>query len=286
MMDKSLDKKLQKFYREINEILPTVIDFDEFSISVDKSGASIYRSDEFYLLSKNKIFKQIYNKYNPKLVLDIGANIGFTTVLFSHCFKESQVYSYEPNQKIIEFIEKNCIDNNIKNVKIFNKAVGDCVNNKIHFQINNIMSVDSRVRGLKSDYELCTVEQTTIDQIMFESELDANEPVFIKIDTQGNEERVLSGASKFLTEFTTYCIVMEFAPFWLDQAGTDPVAFIKWICNDHNVCELPAGMQFYFDEIDNIQKRKLVESDLDEFVKYVKALRRNEKGWCDLMIYK
>ena len=82
-MNHNLEKKLQNYYKEINNILPLEIDFNFFKLEVDRSGANIYRSNEVYLDSKNKIYDEIRKIYSPEYVIDVGANIGFSTILFS-----------------------------------------------------------------------------------------------------------------------------------------------------------------------------------------------------------
>ena len=43
-------------YKKINDILPTLIEFEQFSLKVDKSSASIYKQEDNILFSQNKIF--------------------------------------------------------------------------------------------------------------------------------------------------------------------------------------------------------------------------------------
>ncbi len=285
-MTDNLEKKLQALYNEINDILPTKIAFDGFSLTVDKSGATVYRSEDFILFSQNKFFQEIEHHYSPKLVIDVGANVGFSTLVFARVFPNADIISVEPNYRLIEIIKKNCKDNNINNVKILQKAVGESGNSHIAFQINNIMSVDSRVAGLTEDYEICRVEQTSIDRIVSDYGCKSNDPVFIKIDTQGFEERVISGAENTLRNFNSYCIMMEFAPFWLEQSGTDPATFLTDLCMNHHVCEMPSKTLFFHQSLEEIQQKILSKNDVDNFLKYVKALRRNDKGWTDLLIFK
>ena len=212
-MDSLLDTKLQQLYKKINDILPTLIEFEQFSLKVDKSSASIYKQEDNILFSQNKIFEQIQQKYCPKIVLDIGANIGFSTLVFSKFFPDAHIIAVEPNPKLISIIEENIQNNNIENVSILQKVIGENPEGLISFQINNIMSVDSRVQGLKNDYETLTIQETSIDKIIFDLGCNKDDAIFIKIDTQGFEERVINGAKKTLMDFSNYCVMMEFAPF-------------------------------------------------------------------------
>lgn len=86
-MSISAQTELQGLYKHINRILPKVIDFDYFHLNVDESSASIYKNNDFWSISKSKMFDEIYEKYQPKIVFDVGANCGFMTLLFSKNFK-------------------------------------------------------------------------------------------------------------------------------------------------------------------------------------------------------
>jgi FkbM family methyltransferase len=282
----SLDTKLQQLYKKINEILPTLIEFDQFTLKVDKSGASIYKQEDQILFSQNKCFEQIHQKYSPKIVLDVGANIGFSTLVFSKFFPDAHIIAIEPNPKLIGIIQENLRNNNIENVSIVNKVVGEDPEDIVSFQINNIMSVDSRVQGLKNNYEHLTIESTSIDKIIVDFGCDNDDGIFIKIDTQGFEERVINGAKKTLTDFSNYCVMMEFAPFWLKESSTDPISFLGYLLRNYSVCEFPSRSLFFPETLEQIQKNLLIEEDAQKFVSYTENLRRNEKGWCDLMIFK
>jgi FkbM family methyltransferase len=253
---------------------------------VDESSATIYKNNDFWSLSKSEVFDAISEKYQPKIVIDVGANVGFMTVLFSKKFKDAAIFSIEPNVNLIPIIESNLKDNDIKNVQIINKIVGsECKTSKT-FQVNNVLSVDSRVNGLKGNYSVLDVEQTSIDNLLEIHGIRLEDSVFLKIDTQGFEKQVLEGAINLLNNFQRYCIVMEFAPFWLEESGTDAADFIKYLCANYSVCEIPNHSSFFSENLETIQSKLLKEGDANNFVGYVKNLSRNQKGWCDLMIFK
>ena len=65
--------------------------------------------------------KQLYHfskKINSEIFIDIGANIGFYSILLSGHFKK--IYSFEPNQRNFQVLRKNINTNDLKNIKIFN----------------------------------------------------------------------------------------------------------------------------------------------------------------------
>ena len=53
------------------------------------------RMDQLHLLSK---------KINSEILIDIGANIGFYSILFSDRF--AQIYSFEPNERNLKVLKE------------------------------------------------------------------------------------------------------------------------------------------------------------------------------------
>ncbi len=277
-MSDSLNIKLQKLYKEMNDILPSEIKFEDFTLQVDRSSATVYRSEDLILFSQNKIFNEIKHKYSPKLIIDIGANVGFSTLVFAKVFKKTDIIAIEPNHNLIEIINTNCKNNKINNVKILQKAVGESSDVQVDFQINKIMSVDSRVVGLEDSYELCRVDQTSIDRIIIDYGLQKNESFFMKIDTQGFEERVISGARETIHDFQKYCIMIEFAPYWLEKSGTDPAKFLEKLCKNYNVCEMPSSTMFFHQTLDEIQRNKITGKSCSCIFKICHSTSKKRKG--------
>jgi FkbM family methyltransferase len=69
---------------------------------------------------------QLYKYTNIKgVILDIGANNGLVTTILALQNPDAFIYSLEPFKKLIQIIEKNINDNNISNVTVINKALGN-----------------------------------------------------------------------------------------------------------------------------------------------------------------
>jgi hypothetical protein len=43
----------------------------------------------------------------PKTILDVGANVGIFTLWAAHFFPEARIHSYEPNPRLIQFLQSN-----------------------------------------------------------------------------------------------------------------------------------------------------------------------------------
>lgn len=174
---------------------------DNFIINTlpnDWSGLSIHNSKSW----EPHIVHFLKRNLKPDSVfVDVGSNYGWHSIKCSPLCKT--VYSFEP-QKYIHDIQKNSIEqNNITNIILFNCGVGDKNESKEMSPIDyNSPSVHMGDLSLGVGGE--KIEVKTIDS------LDIPKVDFIKIDVQGYEKFVLSGAQQTIhSHKPTLIIEME-----------------------------------------------------------------------------
>lgn len=126
-------------------------------------------------------------------VLDIGANIGFYSLLMSRMVGDSgKVYAFEPEPRNFEILQKNIALNKITNVIVSNLALSD----KVGKSFMELSSDSGQHRLSDSGVEIQT---TTIDEYFKDTKID-----FIKMDAEGSEGKILKGMSQrppMVTEF-------------------------------------------------------------------------------------
>ena len=61
-----------------------------------EKGGKAYFSKRSFQEVINPFYKLVQETYNPDVVLDIGANYGFTSNLFANVFKNAEVFAVEP----------------------------------------------------------------------------------------------------------------------------------------------------------------------------------------------
>ena len=161
-------------------------------------------------------FIQLYNSlYNIKNIIDIGANFGYHTLLFSKQCSEN-VYSFEPQIQNFNLLKDNVEINEIKNVILYNYACGD-QNCEIKMPVYNCefpinMGDITPNFNIGNDFNIS--KSIILDEYNFSNKIDV-----IKIDVQGWEKKVLMGAKNLLKNNKPILIV-EFEQHQLMKTNT------------------------------------------------------------------
>lgn len=172
-------------------------------ISVENFNFIVHKNDTCVAdcLRSGHLFEKFLVSYlrhfiNPnKNVLDLGANIGTHSVLYSnYIHANSTVYSFEPQKVVFDILCQNIALNNCKNVVPFNfgcSNVNDvfymnaCYENKDNHGAFCIDSTLNEASGLK-------IECKVLD------ELNITNVGYVKIDVEGHEYEALLGMKNTL----------------------------------------------------------------------------------------
>lgn len=197
--------------------------------------------------------------------LDIGAHFGYYTLIASELVGSAgKVYAFEPSSQTFRVLEMNARHHT--NIKIFNQAVSNKIGEIIFFEFPNLYSEYSS-ENIKQFEKMAwypqfqpvrtTVNATNIDTIASEVTFT---PKIIKIDVEGSEYNVLSGAVGYLTKKYTI-IAMEFLnPKRGNQEHNKAVmlltenGYTSYIINQKGALEA-------IDNIDNYLIERKLESD-------------------------
>ena len=190
---------------------------------MDTSGHSIIEDQvttEIELIG-NKIKK-------GDVVLDIGANIGFYTLLFAKLVgKEGKVYAFEPEPNNFALLKKTIEYNNLKNVILEQKAVSDKNG-------TNFLMLSKDIGGHKiinySTSNSLKVESICLDEYFNNFYGKIN---FIKIDAEGHEGKIFYGMQKLLKKNQQLHIMTEFYFKLINQSGIKPKQFLELLVNNN-----------------------------------------------------
>lgn len=152
-----------------------------------------------YLANWNKYYNEEFPKLKSVInegdtVIDVGANIGFFSLLMSKLVsKKGKVYCFEPSGSIFNKLKDNLNINNITNVIAVNKGLGENDENKIIKKNKNYSGMSSIVLEADGEFVNEKITLTSIDKYFADL---PDRIQLIKIDTEGYEPYVLNGAIK------------------------------------------------------------------------------------------
>lgn len=126
----------------------------------------------------------------PKIILDIGANIGITAALLSNTYPEAKIYCFEPVQENFEVLSLN--SNSFKNVFVYPFALGNKTEEKSLFfsDDNNNFGGFSFFEAGSTKEKQVNVKVKDINDVL--DELKIHKVDMIKIDTEGSEFSILT----------------------------------------------------------------------------------------------
>jgi FkbM family methyltransferase len=166
-------------------------------------------------------------------VLDVGANVGYYTLLFSQIVgKVGEVHAFEPVPttftKLSNFIGLKAAYNNLR---LNNVSIGEsCTQKEIFIPSNDFGQASFAKRESIAKVSLTTeshvISQTTIDTYVKERKLGRLD--FVKIDVEGYELKCLEGASETLTKFTPI-IYLEIYNEWSKRFGYGPPDIVSFL---------------------------------------------------------
>jgi len=210
----------------------------------------IIRVDEFEgnfaIDSRSDLFRRfvIQQQYEAELVkqcmalldvnrdvIDVGANIGFFSVLFAQHLDHKKVLSIEPTKCALYRLYKNLALNNVQDrVIVFEGVASNFIGNT---EIKTIQGKEeySSLGEMKhpsilhETFSLEKIASTTLDELTKQYSLD---PGFIKIDVEGVEHLVFEGAQNILSE-NRPIILAELSDYLLKRNGSSALQVINFI---------------------------------------------------------
>lgn len=190
-------------------------------------------------------------------VIDIGANIGITTVTVAKKIgRRGKLYSFEPVPEYCNILKENVSSNGIENVKVYELAVTDQVGRAPFYQ-----------KGLSSGIvfeegaESFEVSTTTIDRFLIGEKIERID--LINMDCEGSELLVLKGAKETLGK-NKVKIFCEIHHDFLKQLGQSVEELVQYL----------QGLEF---EVQSVSLDNLEVGNNFEKCDYVYAHNLNEK---------
>ncbi|MBT6296362.1 MAG: FkbM family methyltransferase [Nitrospina sp.] len=191
---------------------------------------------EILLKSKYKSEYYLPEKLNPKIIFDIGGNIGITSIYLAKLFPDSLIYSFEPMPENFEILQKNI--SQYKNIRAFNYGLGSKNGSfKVYLSSDpenygGISFYPDAHGNQEKSYISCEVKN--VNEIINDLEVESID--LIKIDTEGAEYDILSTLKVDILRGTSWITGelhgnRDFELLdYLDSIGFS-ISFKKQICN-------------------------------------------------------
>jgi FkbM family methyltransferase len=137
--------------------------------------------------------------------LDIGANVGYYTLLFSKLTGPSgRVFAFEPLPANGNYLRRHVRMNRCQNVRVFDLALTD-FNGEAAFAEH-----ENRSMGNLSNAGSLTVHCTTLETLLRDGEIET--PHVLKIDVEGAELAVLLGGRQILQAAKPFIFLATHGP--------------------------------------------------------------------------
>jgi len=187
------------------------------------------------IVSKNLATRGVYEPIETEIVkkeikrgdivLDIGANIGYYTLIFSELVGENgKVFAFEPDPDNFALLNKNVQINNCHNVVLIKKGVSN-KSGMAKLYLSEKNKGDHRTYDLLDGRKSIEIEIIQLDDYFkdYKGKID-----FIKIDIQGAELNAFYGMRNIFKKNQNMKILTEFWPEGLKNSGANPAEYLQF----------------------------------------------------------
>lgn len=188
------------------------IKFNLFLFHLSVRGLGVLNYYDFKLSGEEFFIKSFLKKYNLRTVLDVGANEGDYAKHFLN--KEGcKIHCFEPNQETFKLLKSKHGNNDA--VKLYNLGLSNEATETVIYDTQQ--SDGSRLATIykdviedlfQKDIKESSILLKTLDEMIGELGVDSID--LLKIDTEGNEYKVLQGAKQTLKRDMIKVIHFEF----------------------------------------------------------------------------
>jgi FkbM family methyltransferase len=227
-----------------------------------KDSLQLFANDGIFEESETKLVKRVIKKGDT--VLDIGANIGYYTLIFANLVgNEGKVFAFEPDPMNFSLLKKNIKINRYKNVILENKAVSNKTG-KIKLYLGDSNRAINRIYDAKIGDATKSIEidAVKLDEYFknYDKKID-----FIKIDVEGSESSAFEGMSSILKKTRNLKMMTEFYPFLIKKFGGSPEQYLNLLLN--------FGFNLY--DVQNIKTTKMKPTNPSELLTNITPEKKN-----------
>ncbi len=183
-------------------------------------------STGIYHKQMTKVVKSIITK--GMVCLDIGANIGYFTLIMARLVGGGKIFAFEPEPYNFDLLVKNITINGYHNITPIQKAISN-KNGRAKLFLDRVNpGSHSLARQGQNTHtfgrDIVEVEVQTLDSFFrdYNGKID-----FVKMDVEGAELTVLEGMENIINKNKDLVIITEFLPRGLRRSGSAPEQFLN-----------------------------------------------------------
>jgi len=157
------------------------------------------------------------------LFVDVGANVGYYTLLASKYMERenAKIYSFEPDDILYKYLKD--ITSTKKNIEVFSAAISNS-KGKDQFFVSDLPRSGS-LHKISDEHFPIVVDITTIDEVLKDVSVSK---IIIKIDVEGGELKVLEGAIETLQKIRPILFIEIHAKF-LELINKTPIDVFEFL---------------------------------------------------------
>ncbi len=175
-------------------------------------------------LTFNTHLERLLKKYKPSVILDVGANIGQFGKKLRAAGYQNEILSFEPVPSIFQQLSL-AVQSDHK-WQAYNYALGDVAGEAtIHVpkfgsdfssMLPNNEYSKGRFKKQLQEINEETIQIEVLDEVIGKGALkiESKKDIFLKLDTQGYDLKVLKGADKFLDNVQIILTELSFIPIY------------------------------------------------------------------------
>jgi FkbM family methyltransferase len=209
------------------------------------------------------------------VILDVGANIGWYSMLFSKRFPLSKIYSFEPIQDTYKYLVTNITLNHASNVFPFNIGLSEKEGSSTYFYFPGgsvLASEKNLIQCSKAQETVCKVD--VLDKFITTQKIDRID--LIKCDVEGAELFVIKGGTSSINKFLPI-IFIELFERWTVQFNYHPNDVIQML-NE-------AGYECFLANRDKLEKCPLYKESKEERLNFFFLHGTKHRNLIDKMSY-
>jgi len=196
---------------------------DEFGLALrfktaDVMGRHIYK----YGVYEEEITRFLLDQLTLEagdVVLDVGANIGWYSLLLARHRPGIRVHGFEPDPDTFALLEGNVRANGLEGIHVWPCALSDSPGAKSLFRYADKNTGRNSLLPINSAGSV-EIASRRLDEFVEHEGLDVERIRFVKIDVEGYEAVVLRGLGGLLRRLPL--VLAEFSPRYMRRGGQEP----------------------------------------------------------------